>query len=91
MEIIVPNIPQMNVKELKLAPKCTTVDGETLTGMSRNTSIRSFRSMFGTWTNSDHSVERKIKYSLDLDKYFSVPKSIKNLLHQKKIDIRVIN
>ncbi len=58
MEIIVPHLSQMNVKELKVPPKCTTDDEDISAEMSRNTSINSFRSMFGTSTNLDHSVER---------------------------------
>ncbi len=40
--------------------------------------------MFSTSTNSDHSVERKIKDLSDLEKYLSVPKSIKKSLASEK-------
>ena len=91
MEIILSNLPQLNVKELKLPPKYTTDDGDTLTGIFRNTSISFFRFTFGTGTNLDHLVERKMKDLPDLDEYFSIRKSIKNLFHQNKKDVQIIN
>ena len=78
MEIIVPKLPQIHAKVLRLPPRSTT-DEDTSTGMSRNTSISSFRSMFGTDTDPhlDQSIDKKIKKLSDVLKYFSVPKNIK--------------
>ena len=42
MKIIVPNLPQMNVKVIEFPPKCTTDDGDISKGISRNTSVSSF-------------------------------------------------
>ena len=63
MEIIFPKIPQINAKVLRLPPRSTTDDEDTSTGMSRNTSIGSFRSIFGTGTesHSNQSTEKKLK------------------------------
>ena len=60
MGIIVPKIPQINAKVLRLPPRSTTDDKDTSTGMSRNTSIVSFRSTFGTNTksHSNQSIEK---------------------------------
>ena len=82
MEIIVPKTPQINAKVLRLPPRSTTDDEDTSTGMSRNTSIGSFRSIFGTDTEShlNQSIEKKIKKVSDLMKYFSVPKTMKKSL-----------
>ena len=80
MEIIVPKLPQIHAKVLRLPPRSTT-DEDTSTGMSRNTSIGSFRSMFGTNTDPhlDQSIDKKIKKLSDVLKYFSVPKTIKKI------------
>ena len=63
MEIIVPNLPKINAKVLRLPPRSTTDDEDTSTGMSRNTSMSSFRSMFGTDADPhlDQSIDKKIK------------------------------
>ena len=60
MEIIVLDLPQMNLKNLKIALNCTTDDRDTiLTVMSGNTSITYFKPIFSTIL--EQLVETKIK------------------------------
>ena len=74
MEIIVPNLPKMNVKQLTLESKCNFDDSGTLIEISRNSGVHIFTSTIVT--NSKHLVEKKITDLSDLIRYFSVPKTI---------------
>ena len=75
MEIIVPNLPKMNVKQLTLEPKCNFDDSDTIIEMSRNSGVHTFTSTIAT--NSKHPVENKITDLSDQIRYFSVPRTIK--------------
>ena len=77
MQIIVPNLPKMNVKELRLPVerKCSYDESDTITEVSRNSTIHTFTSTIAT--NSKHPVEKKITDLSDLVRYFTVPKTIK--------------
>ena len=78
MQIIVPNLPKMNIKELRLEPKCNFDESDTITEVSRNSSVHTFTSTIAT--NSKHPVEKKIIDLSDLVRYFLVPKTIKKLV-----------
>ena len=78
MEIIVPNLPKMNVKQLILEPKFIFDESDTITEISRNMSVRTFTSTIAT--NSKHPVEKKITDLSDLIRYFLVSRTIKKLV-----------
>ena len=89
MEIIIPNLPQLNVNQLTIEPKCSLDEVDSIPEISLNISVSSFTSTI--LTNLEQSMEKTITDLSDLVSYFWVPKIIKNLWHQKKIDKRVTN